>query len=144
MKLQVKASSKLHEITKGIDALSITTDTYRSTAQSASSLLEGIRSLADTTEQISSTRKEVSNIKKQLNDSYDMEVLEWLSPEHGRGRHFEVRSRRTPGTGKWILEMSDFQNWFDKKSLQKVLWLVGDPGCGKTTLLYVLIQIYLH
>ncbi|OQE41183.1 hypothetical protein PENCOP_c005G07897 [Penicillium coprophilum] len=140
--LQVKASSKLHEITKGIDALLITTDAYRSTAESTSSLLEGIRSLSATNGQIASIQKDVGDIKTQLNDSYDMELLEWLSPEHGRGRHAEVRSRRTPGTGKWFLEMPDFQNWLDKQSApaQRILWLVGDPGCGKSTLLSLAVD----
>ncbi|KAJ5451904.1 hypothetical protein N7445_000087 [Penicillium cf. griseofulvum] len=58
LELQVKASSKLHEITKGIDALSITTDNYRDTSESTSSLLEGIRSLSAKTEQLSFIQKE--------------------------------------------------------------------------------------
>lgn len=136
MKLQVEASYKLHEITKGIDALSITAEKYRSSAENMSSLLEGIQSLTEASDQLSSIQKDVGSIKRQLTDSYDMEILEWLSPEHGRGRHCEVGSRRTPGTGKWVLDMPDFQKWLDKESSQKVFWLVGDPGCGKSTLLY--------
>lgn len=134
MKLQVEASQKLHEITKGIDVLSATAEEHRSTAENMNSLLEGVRSLTEASDQISSIQKDVGSIKRQLTDSYDMEILEWLSPDHGRGRHYEVRSRRTPGTGKWLLNTPDFQNWLNNDS--RILWLVGDPGCGKSTLLY--------
>jgi GTPase SAR1 family protein len=137
LKLQVEASQKLHEITKGIDALAANSETYRTTAENMSSMLEGIQSLQDASDQLSSIQRDVGSIKRQLTDTYDMEILEWLSPEQGRGRHSEVRSRRTPGTGKWLADTSSFQNWLDKESLQKILWLVGDPGCGKSTLLYV-------
>lgn len=134
--MQVEASQKLHEITKGIDALSANAEEHRLSAEKMSSMLEGIQSLTEASDQLSSIQKDVGSIKRQLTDTYDMEILEWLSPSHGRGRHSEVRSRRTPGTGKWLLDTSDFQNWIDKESSQKILWLVGDPGCGKSTLLY--------
>lgn len=137
LKLQVEASQKLHEITKGIDALEVNAEKYRSTAENMASLLEGVQSLQEASDQLSSIQRDVGSIKRQLTDSYDMEILEWLSSEQGRGRHSEVRSRRTPGTGKWLADTSSFQNWVDKESSQKILWLVGDPGCGKSTLLYV-------
>ncbi|KAK5790661.1 hypothetical protein VI817_007948 [Penicillium citrinum] len=126
LKLQVEASQKLHEITKGIDVLSATAEEHRSTAENMNSLLEGVRSLTEASDQISSIQKDVGSIKRQVTDSYDMEILEWLSPDHGRGRHYEVRSRRTPGTGKWLLNTPDFQNWLNNDS--RILWLVGDPG----------------
>ncbi|KAJ5979933.1 hypothetical protein N7481_007231 [Penicillium waksmanii] len=140
LKLQVEASQKLHEITKDIDALSVNAEKYRSTAENMSSMLEGIQSLREASDQLSSIQRDVGSIKRQLTDTYDMEILEWLSPEHGRGRHSEVRSRRTPGTGKWLADTSSFQNWLDKESSQRILWLVGDPGCGKSTLLSFVVD----
>lgn len=124
----------MHEITKGIDVLSATAEEHRSTAENMKALLDGVLSLTEASDQLSSIQKDVGSIKRQLTDNYDMEILEWLSPDHGRGRHYEVRSRRTPGTGKWLLKSPDFQNWLMNES--RILWLVGDPGCGKSTLLY--------
>ena len=66
-----------------------------------------------------------------------MEILEWLTREQGPGRHHEIRSRRTAGTGRRLLEESTFKDWVNPASLTRLLWCVGGPGCGKSTLMYV-------
>ena len=51
--------------------------------------------------------------------------------------HADVASRRTNGTGKWLLETHDFLHWMENSS---VLWCQGIPGCGKTTLASIVVD----
>ncbi|KAI1127147.1 hypothetical protein F5Y10DRAFT_293068 [Nemania abortiva] len=38
------------------------------------------------------------------------------------------------GTGEWIFEREEFQDWFKETSGTPGLWISGDPGCGKSYL----------
>ncbi|KAE8146719.1 hypothetical protein BDV25DRAFT_46500 [Aspergillus avenaceus] len=105
-----------------------------------SAILESIQSFTGSTERLVEIQESVNSITRQLTDKHDMKILDWLSPERGRMRHHEVRSRRTPGTGKWVLNTSFFQDWINPESPQRFLWLVGAPGCGKSTLLSLVID----
>lgn len=102
------------------------------------SVLEGIQTFTDPSQQLDEIQEDVVGIKRQLTNSEDKLVLEWLSPsDRARERHSEIRSRRTPGTGSWILHTRAFRDWIDETSPAKLAWFIGAPGCGKSTLLYV-------
>lgn len=118
-------------------------EVYRSKADQMTSVLESIQSFTDPSRQLDEIREGVGGIKLQLIDSEDRQALEWLSSS-GRGheKHFEIRSRRTPGTGTWILHAKAFRDWIDEASPVKLAWFIGAPGCGKSTLLYVFIGVY--
>jgi hypothetical protein len=53
-------------------------------------------------------------------------------------RHHDVRTRRSEGTGGWLLETPEFQMWFENQVLEgfRVLLGLGDPGAGKTFIWY--------
>lgn len=53
-------------------------------------------------------------------------------------RHYDVRARRSQGTGVWLIETPEFKSWFENHALEgfRVLLGVGDPGAGKTFILY--------
>jgi hypothetical protein len=55
-------------------------------------------------------------------------------------RHRDVQSRRTEGTGSWLIESPEFQTWFDNQALEgpRVLLGFGEPGAGKTFIWYAL------
>lgn len=104
------------------------------------SVLESIQSFTDSSQRLDEIQEGVGGIKRQLTDSEDRQVLEWLSSsDRGRERHVEIRSRRTPGTGTWILHTPAFRDWIDEASPAKLVWFIGAPGCGKSTLLYVCV-----
>jgi hypothetical protein len=54
-------------------------------------------------------------------------------------RHHNVQSRRTDGTGEWLIETPEFQGWFENQELEgcRVLLGFGEPGAGKTFVWYV-------
>lgn len=66
LKLQRETSSKLHDITKGIAALKVSADAYRSTADRVESILEGIQTFTDPTQRLVEIQESVGSIKRQL------------------------------------------------------------------------------
>ncbi len=48
-------------------------------------------------------------------------------------------SRREPGTCEWVLKHPNFRSWTDLQSTP-LLWLSGNPGCGKTVLSSFVIE----
>jgi hypothetical protein len=53
-------------------------------------------------------------------------------------RHQDVQSRRTEGTGNWLIETPEFKLWFDHQVLETRRALIGfgEPGAGKTFVWY--------
>lgn len=45
----------------------------------------------------------------------------------------------TEGTCQWILRHPSFASWIDKAG-SHILWLIGHPGCGKTTISFFIAQ----
>ncbi|PYI31786.1 hypothetical protein BP00DRAFT_303630, partial [Aspergillus indologenus CBS 114.80] len=68
------------------------------------------------------------------------EILEWLTRGQGPGRHHEIQGRRTPGTGRWIFDQSQFRQWLETDSSTDILWCIGGPGTGKSTLMSFVID----
>ena len=66
LKLQREASSKLHDIIKGIAALKVSADAYRSMADRVESMLEGIQSFTDPTQRLVEIQESMGSIKRQL------------------------------------------------------------------------------
>ena len=67
----------------------------------------------------------------------DAEVMRWLSPLEPNTRHQSVRTDRFYGVGNWLLETSEFQEWWkggDGGADKTVLICSGHPGVGKTYL----------
>ncbi|OJJ81754.1 uncharacterized protein ASPGLDRAFT_587411 [Aspergillus glaucus CBS 516.65] len=140
LKLQRDTCSKPHDITKGIAALKVSAEDYRSTADRMELVLGNVEYLADPSQRLSEIQESVGSIERQLTDSLDREILDWLSSERGQGRHHEVQSRRTPGTGKWILSTPAFQTWLNNAYPERLLWIVGAPRCGKSTLVSLIVD----
>jgi hypothetical protein len=47
--------------------------------------------------------------------------------------HFSGIREEYPHTGRWLLALENFKNWFDPQfpSIPPLLWLNGKPGTGK-------------
>ena len=65
-------------------------------------------------------------------------LLTWISPLDFQPKHFDVINKHHPGTGKWMLETSEFVAW--RKGETKLLWCTGIPGAGKTVLASIIIS----
>lgn len=69
-------------------------------------------------------------------EAKEQRILDWLSPTQYSQRHNDVRARRLPGTGQWLLDCEKFQAWLESKT--PIFWCIGGPGVGKSVLTYVL------
>ncbi|GIJ81561.1 hypothetical protein Asppvi_000060 [Aspergillus pseudoviridinutans] len=75
----------------------------------------------------------VHHLLKHVSESERIELLEWISPIPYGKHHDNVKEKRTPGTGEWLLHHTDFRSWESTKS-SALFWLQGNPGTGKTYL----------
>ncbi|TFK28563.1 hypothetical protein FA15DRAFT_43395 [Coprinopsis marcescibilis] len=66
-------------------------------------------------------------------------MLKWLSKLNSRARHEIIRSRRCGNTCRWLLENECYVQWAYKDD-KSILWLNGMHGCGKSTLISMVID----
>jgi hypothetical protein len=69
-------------------------------------------------------------------------ILDWLTPIDYAPQQSDFLSRREVGTGQWLLDSAEFQDWLgtEKKTAKKTLFCPGIPGAGKTILTAVVID----
>ena len=85
-------------------------------------------------------RKAVAFIEGEEYKQYDRTaVLRWLSTIPYQDHQTAARKEVQEGTGCWFLQDDVYGAWkaSDETSL---LWLHGQPGCGKSKLMYVRIR----
>ncbi|KAI9768032.1 MAG: hypothetical protein M1840_005344 [Geoglossum simile] len=62
------------------------------------------------------------------------DVYQWLSSFQHEHKHGDVLSKRSPGTGTWLLGTPQFRNWRHNPHSKRYLWCHGTLGTGKTVL----------
>ena len=86
--------------------------------------------------------REVAEIKdgleRQKIDKECQVVGDWLSPFDFNAIQQEIFRKCHAGTGKWMLESDEFQQWLN--SHNETLWCRGIPGAGKTYLASIVID----
>lgn len=80
-------------------------------------------------------------VDKLLRVQHDQEykaILEWLTPTDYAHQQNDYITKRQEGTGKWLLNSSEFQDWvYQSKS---TLFCPGIPGAGKTILSSIVVD----
>ncbi|KAI9642854.1 hypothetical protein NHQ30_008588 [Ciborinia camelliae] len=92
----------------------------------------------DISKQVTTISDGVDAIITQQIDKESIKVLKWLSRIDCHSKQREILSQRQEGTGEWLFESQEYQNWLDGKD--KVLWCSGSPGAGKTVLTSAIID----
>lgn len=77
---------------------------------------------------------QLSDVVDLLHEEKRRKMLDWLSVIPNGRHHQSIRQGRLFGTGTWLFEKLEFQNWA-QASYSSVLWLYGIPGSGKSTLM---------
>ncbi|KAF3063346.1 putative ankyrin repeat protein [Trichoderma lentiforme] len=98
-------------------------------------LSEVLDKVLDTTMGI---KTNVQDIRSQLQSEEDCKILEWLSESDYSRHHNDNIYRRQEGTGQWLLNSKEYQDWLST-SKQK-LFCPGIPGAGKTILTAIVID----
>jgi predicted ATPase len=68
----------------------------------------------------------------------DQAILDWLSPIDYTSQQHDFIRKRQPGTGQWLLNAAEYQEWIGVKN--KTLFCPGIPGAGKTILTAIVID----
>ncbi|KAF3291558.1 hypothetical protein TWF970_000772 [Orbilia oligospora] len=80
----------------------------------------------------------LTKLKKNLNGEENRKILDWITPIDDSSRHNDTLNRRQPGTGEWLLNSTEYQNWLN--TAKEVLFCPGIPGAGKTILSSIVVE----
>lgn len=58
----------------------------------------------------------VSHLLNRVDENERGELLKWISKVPFGKHHDEIREKRTPGTGDWLIQREDFNSWKDRDS----------------------------
>jgi Cdc6-like AAA superfamily ATPase len=65
-------------------------------------------------------------------------ILDWLTPIDYASQQSDFIARRQEGTGQWLLESNQFQEWLTKN--KQTLFCPGMPGVGKTIVTSIVVD----
>lgn len=65
-------------------------------------------------------------------------ILHWLTPIDYTSEQSDFIKRRQEGTGQWLLDCAEFQEWRDTD--KRTLFCPGIPGAGKTILTAIVVD----
>ncbi|KAI5792009.1 hypothetical protein EDC01DRAFT_746799, partial [Geopyxis carbonaria] len=82
-------------------------------------------------------------IHTELQKSKRSEILKWTSNVPYEQHHQRIKETRLDGTGEWILQRNEYQEWRASSS-SMLLLLHGIPGAGKTRLVSRVIDSLLE
>ncbi|KAK6950682.1 hypothetical protein Daesc_007207 [Daldinia eschscholtzii] len=95
---------------------------------------------------IKETTKSIDDGVKALNSHVEEEmingkiddIVKYYAPISFSEKHGNVIQQRQDGTGQWLLESEEFQDWM--QSIGGTLWCSGAPGAGKTVMASIAIE----
>ncbi|KAJ9503773.1 hypothetical protein H2202_000912 [Exophiala xenobiotica] len=93
------------------------------------------------------TAEELDTQEEKLDEIYTSSVLAWLNvqQENQDDELYRLLNRRQPGTCDWVFRHPKFISWKDDGCADRVLWMNGIPGAGKTVLCsYIIDQLQQH
>ena len=64
--------------------------------------------------------------------------MQWLTSVDYISQQGDLIERRQPGTGQWLLDLTEYSNWID--STQASIFAYGMPGAGKTICSAIIID----
>jgi Cdc6-like AAA superfamily ATPase len=65
-------------------------------------------------------------------------IFDWLTPIDYAHQQNDFISRRQDGTGQWLLDSNEFQEWLNKS--KQTLFCPGIPGAGKTMITSIVVE----
>jgi Cdc6-like AAA superfamily ATPase len=80
----------------------------------------------------------VHRLKQHKDDHERRTILNWLTPIDYAPQQSDFISRRQEGTGQWLLDSNEFQEWLNTS--RQTLFCPGIPGAGKTIITSIIIE----
>ncbi|KAK6519303.1 hypothetical protein TWF281_003138 [Arthrobotrys megalospora] len=88
--------------------------------------------------QLDGISNNINEVRSQQRNQENQTILDWLSPINPGPQQSDYLGRRQPGTGQWLLDSVQFQDWLEAS--QQTLFCPGIPGAGKTILTSAVIH----
>ncbi|PTB67230.1 ankyrin, partial [Trichoderma citrinoviride] len=102
------------------------------------------------TELLLSLRESTTHIFDDMRRVFDemeaqemLKALDYFSNVKFGEQHQKKAEARTPGTGQWLLQRCEFQDW-DSTESSAILWLHGTVGMGKSFLASSVVDHFLN
>ncbi|KAF2176589.1 purine and uridine phosphorylase [Zopfia rhizophila CBS 207.26] len=76
-------------------------------------------------------------LRVQHNQEYEA-ILKWLTPIDYAPQQSDYIRRREEGTGEWLLNSNEFQDWINQR--KATLFCLGIPGAGKTIISSIVVD----
>jgi len=80
----------------------------------------------------------VNHLIKRQDDQESRAIMDWLTPIDYAPQQSDFISRRQEGTGLWLLNSREFQDWLS--SSKQTLFCPGIPGAGKTVVTSIVVD----
>ena len=80
----------------------------------------------------------VDRLNQGHDDQQRRTILDWLTPIDYAPQQSDFIGRRQAGTGQWVLDSAEFQEWLETG--KKTLFCPGIPGAGKTILSAIVVD----
>ncbi|KAK1254223.1 hypothetical protein MKX08_008218 [Trichoderma sp. CBMAI-0020] len=106
------------------------------------SKVEAEQRLSEVLTQVSDTvaniETNVKDIRSRMSSEEDLKILNWLADSNYSSQHNDYLSRRQQGTGQWLLDSKEYQDWLSMD--KQTLFCPGIPGAGKTILTAIVVE----
>jgi Cdc6-like AAA superfamily ATPase len=80
----------------------------------------------------------VNQLARHQDEKERRVITDWLTPIDYAPQQSDFIARREKGTGRWLLDSSEFQKWLNQS--KQTLFCPGMPGAGKTILTSIVIE----
>ncbi|KAH7007555.1 nucleoside phosphorylase domain-containing protein [Ilyonectria destructans] len=83
-------------------------------------------------------QNDIHHVRLRQQDKDCEEILDWLTPIDYGPQQSDFFRRRQPGTGQWLLNSTEYQNWL--KASNQTLFCPGIPRAGKSILNSIVVK----
>ncbi|KAI3332233.1 hypothetical protein HD806DRAFT_186541 [Xylariaceae sp. AK1471] len=94
----------------------------------------------DVIHDIKDIRAGVERIEYTITDSQRNEIIRWLQRTDPSPLHNEAFQKHEGHTSAWLFKAPEWNAWIRHEKSDRVLWIHGIPGAGKTVLISYIIE----
>src|SRR5271154_5745592 len=86
----------------------------------------------------SAMEEDVGRLNQRQDDKNRRDIANWLTPVDYGPQQSDYISRRQEGTGQWLLNSDELQEWLNTS--RRTLFCPGIPGAGKTIITSIVVD----
>lgn len=92
---------------------------------------------------LSSRRQKANKTEFNMEEIACVNALFVTDPSEDKNALKRRKGERAPKTCEWLTEKQELRNWLDSHEYRdKILWLYGNPGTGKSTMAIIMVELF--